>query len=102
MKLNFEHALCPRCSGPLMGITRHPETESPEPPVPVRLTRREHLVYKMLCFGLTNKQIAAQLVISENTVRFHLKALYAKLGVSSRMRAAALGAAGVSVEAAVA
>ncbi|MGH8524616.1 MAG: LuxR C-terminal-related transcriptional regulator, partial [Gammaproteobacteria bacterium] len=69
---------------------------------PVRLTRREHLVYKLLCFGLTNKQIATQLVISENTVRYHLKALYAKLGVSSRMRAAALGAAGVSVEAVMA
>lgn len=43
---------------------------------------------------MTNKQIAAQLVISENTVRFHLKALYAKLGVRSRSHAAALGAGG--------
>ena len=101
MKLNFEHALCPRCNGPLMGTGLLP-SRTPAPPEPVRLTRREHLVYKLLCFGLTNKQIATQLVISENTVRFHVKALYAKLGVRSRIRAAAVGAAGVSVESAVA
>jgi DNA-binding NarL/FixJ family response regulator len=67
------------------------QLEALVPPVSVRLTRREHLVYKLLCLGLTNKQIATQLVISENTVRFHLKALYVKLGVSSRIQAATSG-----------
>jgi DNA-binding NarL/FixJ family response regulator len=91
MKLNFEHSLCSRCNGALPGFSRPSDLSVPEPPVPVLLTRREQVVYKLLCFGLTNKQIATQLVISENTVRFHLKALYSKLGVRSRIRAAALG-----------
>lgn len=65
--------------------------------MPVRLTRQEHAVYRLLYHGLTNKQIATQLVVSENTVRFHLKALYAKLGVRSRMSAIALGT-GVQAE----
>lgn len=55
-----------------------------------KLTRRERLVYTLLCNGLSNKQMATQLVISENTVRYHLKALYSKLGVSSRIQAMAL------------
>lgn len=101
MKLNYEHAVCPRCSCDLIGTFRRPRNRAAEPSEPVRLTPHERLVYRLLCLGLTNKQIATQLVISENTVRFHLKALYAKLGVSSRIQAAAVDA-GVSLGAAVA
>src|SRR5579859_2530743 len=39
--------------------------------------------------GLTNPEIAAALSVSENTVRFHLKNVYEKLGVSNRTEAAA-------------
>lgn len=94
MKPNFDHALCSRCNGPLVGVPAFVHAEAGKAPIAVRLTRREQLVYRLLCHGMTNKQIAAQLVISENTVRFHLKALYAKLGVRSRSRAAALGVGG--------
>ena len=51
------------------------------------LTAREQAVLELLAHGLPNKRIARQLEISESTVKFHLGAIYAKLGVSSRVAA---------------
>ena len=42
----------------------------------------------MLSRGLTNKEIADTLFISTNTVKRHLKAVFAKLGTSTRAAAA--------------
>ena len=56
------------------------------------LTGRERQVLQLTAQGLANKQIAAELEISENTVKFHLSALYAKLGVTSRTEAVRAGA----------
>ena len=56
------------------------------------LTEREREVLQLTAEGLANKQIAAALQISENTVKFHLSALYAKLGVTSRTEAVRAGA----------
>jgi DNA-binding NarL/FixJ family response regulator len=53
------------------------------------LTGRERDVLNLLAQGLTNKDIAASLVISTNTVKRHLKAVFAKLGVNTRAAAAA-------------
>ncbi|MEK7326310.1 MAG: LuxR C-terminal-related transcriptional regulator [Chloroflexota bacterium] len=39
--------------------------------------------------GKSNAQIAAMLTLSENTVKFHLRNLFAKLGVANRTEAAA-------------
>ncbi len=55
------------------------------------LTDREREVLDLLVQGLTNKQIADRLVISPNTVKRHLKAVFEKLGVNTR--AAAVGKA---------
>ena len=41
-----------------------------------------------LSHGHTNKQIAASLWLSEQTVKFHLRNVYRKLGVNSRTAAA--------------
>lgn len=49
-----------------------------------RLTHRENELALLLLQGMLNKQIAARLSISENTVKYHLKQLYKKLGVNSR------------------
>jgi DNA-binding NarL/FixJ family response regulator len=56
------------------------------------LTERERQVLQLTAQGLANKQIATSLDISENTVKFHLSSLYAKLGVTSRTEAVRAGA----------
>ncbi len=48
------------------------------------LTKRENEVLNILISGMTNKQIADCLTISQNTVKKHLKNIYEKLGVQSR------------------
>ncbi len=55
-----------------------------------RLTRREHDVLALVVRGLTNKGIARELVISENTVKRYLKSIFEKLDVDSRAAAVAL------------
>jgi DNA-binding NarL/FixJ family response regulator len=57
-----------------------------------RLTERERQVLQLAAEGLANKQIASRLEISENTVKFHLSSLYAKLGATSRTEAVRAGA----------
>ncbi|KAB2857819.1 MAG: response regulator transcription factor, partial [Anaerolineae bacterium] len=53
------------------------------------LSPREIDVLKQVARGLTNPEIAGQLNVSENTVRFHLKNIFEKLGVTNRTEAAA-------------
>lgn len=53
------------------------------------LTDREREVLTLLVQGLTNKEIAERLIISPNTVKRHLKAIFAKLGVGTRSAAVA-------------
>jgi len=55
------------------------------------LTNREREILALLADGLGNKQIAAQLGISTNTVKTHLELLFDKLGASSRAEAVAIG-----------
>jgi DNA-binding CsgD family transcriptional regulator len=56
------------------------------------LTQREHQILDLLADGLGNKQIAARLGISTNTVKTHLELLFDKLDVSSRAEAVATAA----------
>ncbi len=58
------------------------------------LTRREHEILALLVDGLTNFQISARLGLSENTVKYYLKAIYQKLDVNSRGAAIAKYVAG--------
>ncbi|MFC0169263.1 response regulator transcription factor [Pseudoduganella danionis] len=53
-----------------------------------RLTARQCEVLALLCQGLSNKLIGQRLHLSENTVRGHVQAILAALGVSSRAEAA--------------
>ena len=53
----------------------------------IELTPREGEVLELLSRGLPNKLIAQQLGISEPTAKFHVSAIYAKLGVGSRAEA---------------
>ncbi|MCC8403277.1 response regulator transcription factor [Paraburkholderia sp. MMS20-SJTN17] len=55
------------------------------------LTLREIEVLAMLADGLGNKEIARQLDISDNTVKFHLSSIFGKLGATNRTEAVMLG-----------
>ncbi len=63
-----------------------PETRR-GPDVAASLTPRELQVLDLLGEGLGNKAIAARLAITERTVKFHVGAIFEKLGVSSRTEA---------------
>jgi DNA-binding CsgD family transcriptional regulator len=56
---------------------------TPRPPAAI-LTERELSVLRFLPSRLTNAGIATECLMSVNTVKAHLKSIYAKLGVSSR------------------
>jgi len=51
------------------------------------LTERELQVLRHLAGGLTNRAIALQLGISENTVKYHVNAILGKYGARSRTEA---------------
>jgi DNA-binding CsgD family transcriptional regulator len=57
--------------------------------LPAGLTARELDVLRLVAAGKTNRDIAAELVISEHTVARHLQNIFTKLGVSSRAAATA-------------
>jgi DNA-binding NarL/FixJ family response regulator len=52
------------------------------------LSSREFAILELVASGLRNTEIASQLTISPNTVKFHLRAVYAQLGVRNRVEAA--------------
>ena len=67
----------------LLGQVRKPASEA--------LSQREHEVLTLIANGATNREAAAQLFVSEATIKTHLLHIYDKLGV--RDRAAAVGEA---------
>lgn len=71
-------------------------TERPRPPLTTApgeaLTPRELEVLQALAAGLTNRAIARQLSVSENTVKFHVSSILTKLSAASRAEAVALAA----------
>jgi DNA-binding CsgD family transcriptional regulator/tetratricopeptide (TPR) repeat protein len=56
---------------------------------PEGLTSRQAEVYELITKGLSNGQIASRLFISQKTVEHHVSAVFAKLGVTSRIEAIA-------------
>jgi two-component system nitrate/nitrite response regulator NarP len=53
------------------------------------LTKRERALLEALATGLTNRELARDFSISDNTVKFHLSNLFEKLGVANRTKAIA-------------
>lgn len=63
------------------GQTIYPETKTiPMPSGEAPLTAREMEVLRLMCKHLTNKEIAEELFISENTVKYHKANMLAKTG----------------------
>ncbi|WP_006244710.1 LuxR family transcriptional regulator [Mycolicibacterium tusciae] len=50
------------------------------------LTPAEHDVVRLVCEGLSNKEVATRLFVSPRTVQAHLSHVYAKLGISTRVQ----------------
>ena len=66
-----------------------PASPPPDGLAPDGLTRREAEILALIARGLTNTEIAAQLFLSNHTVKTHISRIFAKTG--SRDRAAAIG-----------
>jgi NarL family two-component system response regulator LiaR len=64
----------------------------PQPAVDFHLTDRELEVLGLLAEGLTNRQSALRLSISQSTLKFHMTNIYRKLGVQTRSEALVLAA----------
>ena len=67
-------------------------SEDSAPPVALiePLSARELDVLRLMTRGLANKQIAAELFITEHTVKFHIRAILGKLGAANRTEAVTL------------
>lgn len=79
-------------SGAMGGAGALPRQSEPEDGPVERLTEREVDVLRLMAQGLTNKQVAYELHISEHTVKFHVSSIYAKLGAANRTEAVRKGA----------
>ena len=66
---------------------------APACPDPVRLTAREREVAALIAEGLSNRDIAARLVISARTAETHVQHIMVKLGLTARAQIAAWTAA---------
>jgi DNA-binding CsgD family transcriptional regulator len=72
---------------PEQALRSMPTAASPTASPAAALTARELEVLRQLATGLTNAQIAAQLVVSPTTINAHLRNIYGKLGLTSRTAA---------------
>ena len=81
-----EAAITPAIAARILTELARPEpaASAPQSPDPDRLTDRELDVLRLVVRGLRNKEIAAELGISENTAKFHLRNILDKLHAQNR------------------
>jgi DNA-binding NarL/FixJ family response regulator len=82
--------LCRNGSQVVSGVAAPPAAASgpgPRPGLRDLLSRREAEVMDLVADGLSNREVAARLFISEKTVKNHVNSLFAKLGVTTRSQA---------------
>ena len=87
-------AMAPRFLSDLGQAT---ETSTPQPPDPTltgntQLTPREQEILRLVARGLSNTELADTLMVSENTVKTHVKNILGKLHMKNRREAAAYAA----------
>ncbi len=84
-----ESILSPDLTARVMGMLRHSGQQEKNHLLKA-LSPQENKVLELLSSGLTNKEIASQLHLSENTVKNYLATVFEKLHVTRRAQAAAL------------
>jgi len=81
-----EVILCPIIASKVLEYWSHTKPRQPGMPYE-RLTQRELQVLQLAADGLSNKEIADRLVISEKTVKNHIANIFSKLNVNDRTQA---------------
>lgn len=84
-----EAPISPIMASKILAEFARQSTRSAPPTLRDELSEREREVLRLLAQGQTNKDIAARLYVSENTVRYHIKNILAKLHLRNRAQAAA-------------
>ncbi len=74
-------------TGPITEVSPHSTLPTPNSALIEPLTERELEVLRLVAQGLSDRQIAEQLIVVIGTVKRHLNNLYGKLGVHSRTQA---------------
>jgi len=77
----------PECARAVLEVAGTPPAHARDP-WPAGLSEREVEVLRLMSSGLTNREIAASLVVSPRTAEHHVQHIYAKIGVSTRAAAA--------------
>ncbi|MBS0182670.1 MAG: response regulator transcription factor [Nitrospira sp.] len=67
-------------------LTKQVESDPPRPAWPEDLTEREREIIRLVRQGLSNKDIAYKLSISDSTVRHHMTSIFDKVGVPNRQK----------------
>lgn len=71
----------------MASITTRVRTPDPGAHLPATMTERENEVLQQMARGLSNAEIGKRLYLSEATVKTHVTAILAKLGVRDRLQA---------------
>lgn len=81
-------AFAQRAQAELRGVGEHAATSGVV--APVLLTSQEAQIARLTAEGATNKEIAAKLFVSASTVDYHLRKVFRKLGITSRVQLATM------------